>query len=97
LPTTWITYVPDGALAIWKLPLGEPVPATITQPGIVTGDGVEGLLIEQEVSSDLKPEPVTKTVDPTGPEVGVSTIVGPLDTVNVASAKSFELPVTRTT
>ncbi len=37
--------------------------------------------------------PFTVTTSPAGPEVGVSTIVGPI-TVNVACAKSPELPVT---
>jgi hypothetical protein len=52
--------------------------------------------IEQELSVRKKPEPVTATVIPTTPELGVSVIEGPATTVNVVSAKSPVLPVKRT-
>ena len=80
LPFSVITYDPGLTLLTTKLPRGVPLPTLIVQAGFWTPVP----LIEQELSSVLNPEPVTVTVCPTPPEVGLSVIDAPAVTVKEA-------------
>ena len=73
-----------------KLPEGLPLPAVTAQVAPVTMPPV----IVQAASVNEKSEPVTVTVVPAGPEVGLSTIAGG-STVKIDVATSAPgLPVT---
>jgi len=87
-----IVYDPDTTAETWKVPVGAPLPTVILQAVLPTGVPE----IEQELSCGKKPVPVTMTVIPGAPLAGVRVIEGPETTVNIALAKSPELPVTVT-
>ena len=77
----------------------ESVPSEIEHVGAgVVATRPVGLLENvTEVSVGLKPLPVTITVVPSGPEVGLSVIVAVFSSLNVAEAESeTDLPVTVT-
>ena len=80
LPFSVITYDPGATLLTTKLPRGVPLPILMVQAAFWTGVP----LIEHELSSALNPAPVTVTVCPTPPELGLSVIDAPAVTVKEA-------------
>ena len=87
-----ITYDPGAALFIVKDPEGVPEPLVRAQAAFLTG--VPEIL--HVLPAGRKPTPVTVIVSPVVPLEGVRVIAGPNRTMKLASAKSPELPDTRT-
>ena len=94
LPVTWMVWAPKAAVDETVNVVELSFPPERVQDGDVTmvGSGVL-VIVHVAVSAVLKPLPVTVTVLPGVPELGVSEIIGP-ETVNDAVAKSPVLPVT---
>ena len=97
-PVISMSYVPVGTLPTVNVKGDStPVPENVHAAGAVTTPGV-GLEIcgqgakKAPASAESKPLPLTVTMVPTGPNVGLSVIEGPV-TVSVAWATSPEEPV----
>ena len=94
LPSTWITYGPVATLSTVKLKaVNSPLAEKVHEPGLVitlVEVGLEipygGALHDEIVPASpmAKPLPDTVTTVPTGPDFGLTAIVGVFWTVNVS-------------
>jgi hypothetical protein len=91
-----IVYVPvvAAALTVNVVPVREPVPEIVhTAPTAIMFVGVLEIDLHGPASAVKNPEPEIVTAVPTGPELGVKVMAGPV-TMKLAVAKSPSKPVT---